>query len=422
MKPFLLLTLSIFFSTAIIFSAPLAISIKPFLPFANYLIGVQNPTSYLVLLGNDAEMRANGGFAGSYAKIIMHYPDISIDFQDIYVPNGQLSGHVDPPDPIQQAFGHGTWVLANADWEPDFPTSAMTIRWFFEKGKEINPDNLVLLNLTTIKKILDIAGPIYVSQYQATLTPENFYIFLQGKAEVNFFPGSTQKKDALASVGHALINQVKTLPLHKKLKIAQVLLSDFQNQNVMVHSSNTALQNLLIEQNLAGVLKPMSFDTYSLIETNLGANKANQFVTRSSRHHITYNPSTIHHTVSVAFTNTSPEANPNPPIHYGGNYITYLRFYIPANAQNIQVSPTPKTSTELSVTQKYGFTEIGFWHTTYAGSDSQIELSYDLPISSINDYSLSILKQHGLRESPQTINLFGHSFTTDLRQNFHLPQ
>ena len=189
-KRFLFLFLSVFFSVLIVILVPFAKIIKSYLPFANYLLGTEKPTSYLVLLGNDTEMRANGGFTGSYAKIILSpviptdlsavaevegspstvipakagihqifssfKPSLDLTFQDIYVPNGQIAGlFVEPPEPIQQAFGHGTWELANADWEPDFPTSAKTLRWFMEKGKEINPDILVLLNLTTIKNILD---------------------------------------------------------------------------------------------------------------------------------------------------------------------------------------------------------------------------------------------------------------------------
>ena len=35
----------------------------------------------------------------------------SVEIKDIYVPDGQLVGHVDPPLPIQQAFGQGWWKL-----------------------------------------------------------------------------------------------------------------------------------------------------------------------------------------------------------------------------------------------------------------------------------------------------------------------
>ncbi len=595
---------------------------KPFIPFTNYLLGIDKPITYLILLGNDTEIRANGGFAGSYTKITLSppviptepsraeespsiksvisgtdpesnptppvipdlignlnkfsksNPSLNVSFQDIYVPNGQLQGHVTPPDPIQQAFGHGTWELANADWEPDFPTAAKDIRWFLEKGKEINPDILGIVNLTTIKKVLDVVGDFSVPEYKAQITPDNLYLFLQGKTEVGFFPGSTQKKDTLTAVGTAMIKKLKILPISKKIKIAKILYEDLSNQNIVANSLNPSFQNLLIEQKFAGAFSPAAFDNYALIETNLGANKANQFVTRSTTHKITViqgtdpeaNPTPpvipteveadgtrrgksqttitspvipgsdpessptppvipdsplapdldtgdstsiylnkyVHHQVTVKFINSSPEANPNPPLYYGGDYITYLRIYIPTIAQNVILtrnplglpplpSSTPSLQTKyntvipgtdlesrkitqspsllignqqspiittdqildknidnsepntnnLSLTSpKYGFTEIGFWHTTPAGGESSISLSYDLPLppchscvgrrcrvvsawNQLNNtipcnYSLAILKQNGMQSSPQTIDLFGKTYSTRLETRFFI--
>lgn len=490
MKRFFLFSLSIFFSLFIILLIPVAKIAKPFLPFAEYLLGVDEPTSYLILLGNDAEMRANGGFAGSYAKIViarsegdlpagrqarqsiplldrhallaMTNLNSEISFQDIYVPNGQIAGlFVKPPEPIQQAFGHGTWELANADWEPDFPSSAKTLRWFLEKGGEINPDILAILNLSTIKRILSLVGSFSVPEYSATLTPDNLYLFLQGKAELNFFPGSTQKKDALTAVGNALAKKIKSLSFIQKLRIAQILYTDFINQNIMVHSTNLSFQSLLEQKKLAGVFQPEAFDTYAMIETNLGANKANAFITRSTTHVIArrspeatdaaiYTNNSIHHAVTIQFQNSSLEANPNPPLHYGGNYIAYLRLYIPENAQNISLSRTPEgtpplpeesprqvvlqgdSSLDSTLKISYGLTEIGFWHTTLAGGESTITLSYTLPcdlslraergnLTPPCPYSLAILKQHGLVSSPQTISLFGQPLATNLTQSFYSP-
>jgi len=481
-KRFIFLSLSIFFSVLIILLVPFTLVIRPFFPFTGYLLGVDKPTSYLVLLGNDTEMRANGGFAGSYAKLFLSSarldslssrvlefflgnpipkPSVELNFQDIYVPNGQLAGHVTPPEPIQQAFGHGTWELANADWEPDFPTSATNIRWFLEKGKEINPDVLSIVNLTTIKQILNQIGSFQVPEYSAQITPDNLYLFLQGKTEMNFFPGSTQKKDTLTAVGQALIKKANSLSITKKLKIAHILYTDLINQNIMIHSSNLSFQSFLEQKKLAGVLSPEAFDTYSLVETNLGANKANQFITRSTIHTITLSPEpitnnyelttpSIHHSVTVHFSNSSPAVNPNPPIHYGGNYITYLRFYVPLEAKNISVvrsplsspplpdpippSPAPITNNYELTTPKYDLTEIGFWQTTPAGGESTISLAYDLllpktchsraggnPSNSSDCYTLAILKQHGLVSSPQALSIFGQSYSTKLLRSFSYP-
>jgi hypothetical protein len=76
------------------------------LPFVDKLPSLLGNKNYLVLLQNDTELRPSGGFLGSYAKVELASTGIkNISVQDIYVPDGQLLGHVDPPLPIQQAFG-----------------------------------------------------------------------------------------------------------------------------------------------------------------------------------------------------------------------------------------------------------------------------------------------------------------------------
>jgi hypothetical protein len=412
----LFVILSLIFAFVIILAIPTIIFIKPFLPFKNYLLGIPKPSSYLILLGNDSEIRTNGGFAGSYAKVIANYPNFDLSFQDIYVPNGQLQGYVAPPAPIQEAFQHGTWQLANADWEPDFATSASSIRWFMEKGGEINPDNLIILNLTSIKKILDVVGSFTVPEYEAKITPDNLYLFLQGKAEVNFFPGSTQKKDALTAVGQALKKVILSLPLNKKLKIVQIFYQDLVNQNIVVNSTNQSFQTFLESKNFAGRLASNTPDTFLMIEANLGANKANAFVKRQTTHNISFANNQTSHKIKVELSNSSPEANPNPPFHYGGDYKTYIRLYIPQNAQNVQLASESGTI-KTAPANKYGLTELGFWQTTKAQNQSQFSLSYTLPVSK-DQYSLTILKQHGLVTSPQTINIEEKSISTSLENDF----
>ncbi len=512
MKKKLLLTTFLIITILIILSFRVFEFLNPFLPYINYLLGKNSPTTYLFLLGNDTEARANGGFAGSYAKAViarsettkqsprrgllqnsvLHNDDISISFHDIYVPNGQLDGYVKPPDPIQQAFGHGTWELANADWDPNFPTTATTIRWFLEKGKEVNPNILGLINLSTIKKIFNLIGTVTVSEYNATITPDNLYLFLQGKAELNFFPGSTQKADALHAVGTATFKKIKSLSLSKKYQITKIIYTDLKNQNIVLNSTNSNFQNFLISQKFAGEYQPSSFDHFGLVEVNLGANKANAYVTRHTTHIISVipdslatkqNPSPslrggtptwqsiqVKHQVNIQFQNSSPEANPNPPLQYGGHYIAFLRLYLPQNATDINISHTEVATTSAGFspdvlinqtpviasqplapdldpgdsaatyanTSNQKFKIVNFWHLTLAGNTSEINLSYSLPNrhceadfgsaaaihplpNTICDYSLTLLKQNGFPSSPQTLNFFGQTLSTSLESSFTYP-
>lgn len=422
------LLLSIVFSSLIVVLYLIVAPLKPFLPYLNYLLGIGQPTTYLVLLQNDKEIRANGGFAGSYAKISMNLPKYDVSFQDIYVPNGQLKGHVTPPQPIQDSFKHGTWELANADYEPDFENAATSIRWFFEKGGEINPDILATISLSTIHDILKVTGPFNVSDYNANIDADNFYSFLQGKAETNFFPGSTQKKDALTSVGLAFKKKLHQLSLPQYLDIAKIILGNLRNSNILINSKNENFQKTLEAYHFAGQITPGPSDTFMLTELNLGANKANCCIERQTTHTLSKQGDLIHHRVEISIANLSTDSNPNPPFNYSGHYIAYVRIYIPKNVQNVNILPQsslPKTGGDfglpLDVVNKenFGLKEIGFFLITAAGTQSSIDLSYDLPIDNSKPYSLTILKQHGLISSPQTIIFQGKRTTTELNHDFN---
>lgn len=417
--------------------------ISPLLPERNYLLGIDqdHPTTYLILLQNDKELRTNGGYFGSYAVITATEAAFSFRFQDIGVPDGALNGHVEPPSPVQRSFQNGWFKLRDSDWDPNWPTTATAIRWFLDKGREINPDILVTLSLSDIKKVIDITGPFEVPEYNITITSDNVYTLLQNQAEVGFFPGSTSKRDALSATAKALIKHFEGLESEKKLAIATILMDALNQQNILLNSKNTALQNTFKAQNWAGQWEPTACktanclsDTLAVIEANMGANKANCCVNRLSTHQISREDNLIHHTVIIEYDNTSPLENPDPPRFYGGNYINYIRFYLPKSATDVTVATTPTLPTTLLIypkpfpmfpndyldinEDKYGFKEVGFFHTTKSLSQSSITVSYDLPIGPNQPYELNILKQHGLQESPQQINLFGVNYKTNLESNF----
>lgn len=401
--------------------------VKPIFDYQDYLLGLTQPTTFFLILQNDYELRTNGGFPGSYAVITLNKSKPTLRFEDIYTPDGQITGYIAPPPPIQAAFQIGEYRLRDADWSPDFPKTAATFRWFFQKGNEVNPNLIVTLNFTTLKKIVALIGEIEVPEYQFTLNADNLYLFLQNQTEVGFFAGSTQKKDVLAATGKALINQVNSLPLQSKISIINLLFEQLDNQNILINADHLSFQSFLQAKNWSGELKPLVpfsgtlADTYSAIETNLGANKANCCVTRQTAHEVTVQGNYLVHQVKILYDNTSPSENPVKPLSYGGNYIFYLRFYVPQNAQNVVVDPksfTSALSSSLDIANVYGLKEVGFFHLTQAKNKSEVNLEYRLPLGEFKKYQLQILKQSGVGDSPQVLNLFGKNTNTNLENDF----
>jgi hypothetical protein len=394
--------------------------IKPIVPYQDYLLGLDRPTTYFIILQNDYELRTNGGFPGSYAVITLDQAKPTIRLEDIYTPDGQVTGYISPPPPIQTAFQLGSYRLRDADWSPDFPKTAATLRWFFQKGKEVNPNLMVTLNFTTIKKIVDLVGEINVPEYQFTLNADNFYLFLQNQTEVGFFAGSTQKKDVLSATSKALISRLQSLPNQQKIALINLLFDQLDQQNILINADYLNFQSFLQEKNYSGELKPFQSkhsdtlsDTFLAVEANLGANKANCCVSRQTAHEVLIQNNYLLHRVKILYENSSPFENPTKPLSYGGNYRFYLRLYIPQNAQNIEVD-----ANDLDMADVYGLKEIGFFHLTKATQKSEINFEYRLPLQSAQYYQLQVLKQSGLFTSPQNLNLFGENFSSNLENDY----
>ncbi|PJE63929.1 hypothetical protein COU89_00635 [Candidatus Roizmanbacteria bacterium CG10_big_fil_rev_8_21_14_0_10_45_7] len=409
--------------------------------FRSYLLGYDHPTSYLILLQNDAEMRANGGFFGSYAVATLDQGKLNLRFQDIYVPDGQLGpGHVNAPKPIDEAFGKGGLYLRDTDWDPDFVNASKTIRWFFDKGGEIKPDVMLTVSLTTIKNILHVIGPITIPDYDMILTEENIFNLLQAKIETDFFPGSTQKKDILTNVGQVFWTKIKYLALPTKIKVANILWDELLHKNILVNTINPQLQTKLEQNQIAGKLTFPScqnganeclLDVFLSVETNLGANKANCCTKTRTTHTIYPNSKTIKHDIKIVYINNSSHENPKLPSFFGGNYIDYVRLYIPKSAENLIVTASPTLPTTLAgypkpytdnserldVSDYFLFKVIGLFHITRAGTTSNIKISYDLP-SNAKDYELHILKQNGMHVSTQEVRFKNKIATTELENDW----
>ncbi len=82
------------------------------------ILGGNGPRKYLFLFQNNNEMRATGGFIGTYGVLDIFNGRIKKFYIDgIFNPDGQLMVDVVPPTPIQKISGG--WSLHDSNWFPD---------------------------------------------------------------------------------------------------------------------------------------------------------------------------------------------------------------------------------------------------------------------------------------------------------------
>lgn len=369
-------------------------------------LGERQIINYTILLQNDKELRATGGFMGSFAKLTFEKGGLK-DFriEDIYNPDGKIQAHIEPPAPIQRAFQQGTWRLPDSNWYADFPKSVETINWFFNKAG-INPADIFLaVNFTVLQDIFSQLEPIKLTDYQTTITADNLYLVTQSAAETNFFPGSTQKKDFLNQLGKNLLWQIKDLNWVKKIKIARIILKHLKQKNVQIYSQSETVQNWLKQNNWTGSLKSpqLNQDYLLIVDTNLGANKANCCTQRKVKQIIKNDNDKDfwEEKLEIEYLNQSTSQNPQPPENWGGDYKNYLRLYLPQQAKINEVKIDDQILAPdqlyLEPETKWQLQSLGFFVNVPHQQSKKVEISYTLPKQEGQKrYQLFLQKQSGI--------------------------
>ena len=91
------------------------------------ILGQGGSKRYLVLAQDPAELRPTGGYIGTVSIVEFRDGDMtSHDFQDVFDLDLQPGlAYVAPPQALRDhLLGDVPWLLADANWSPDFPTSA----------------------------------------------------------------------------------------------------------------------------------------------------------------------------------------------------------------------------------------------------------------------------------------------------------
>lgn len=389
--------------------------------------------TYVVLLQNNTELRASGGFIGSYARI--HFDEGVLKdllIQDIYVPDGQLKGYVLPPLPLQQAFRTGDWRLRNANWNVDFRQAARDTAWFFEKGGE-NPDGIIALNLGLIKEWLKVIGPVRPYS-DVEVNSDNFYELAQSKAEENFFPGSLQKQAFLGSVATALWDKSIHADGVMKLKLALLIKQQLDTGQIFLWSKDEELQREIENLGWSGKLQDYSYDYLYSVESNLGANKANCCIERSITHQISVGNITKEELI-IDWKNNNPFPSPVPPSSWGGDYVNYHRVVLPLDTTINELSvngiiyqklneepdfhnpPNVEDDTTYTETIQDNYKIIGFWVVIPALQENKAIIKYELPRKT-KLYQLSIQTQPGIYALPYKLTVNNNIIVeTELTKN-----
>jgi len=377
------------------------------------LAGYPQESEFLVILQNNDELRPTGGFIGTYG--VMNIKDGkpgNIITEDVYHLDMPCIGKLTatPPDPIKKYMGVDYWWLRDANFSPDFPSSAKQVGSMFMAESEcagkpaIKPTAVIAINPGLIADLLSLVGPITVDG--ATYDSSNFQPLLQYNVEVAYVDkniSSWNRKEVINAVVSELKKRLLSLPTKRLPEVLNILQENIAKRNLQIYFDNSEQEQIAQGLNVSGEIKKSDSDYLMIVDANLAAFKSDSVMKKNITYQVKNNNGKLNSTVQLSYK------------HEGGfdwrttRYRSYTRIYAPLGSKLISNSGLDDFSVSDDIA--LGKTIFGFFWTVDPGTEKGVSISYSLPENiTNNNYSLYFQKQSGSR-----LNNF--KFTNTLNSN-----
>lgn len=257
-------------------------------------LGSGKDKRYLLVFQNNAEMRGAGGFLGSYALVDFREGKI----RNLEIPGGGsydteagLKEKVVAPAPLWLV--NPRWHFWDANWWPDWPTTAKNLMWFYEKSDGPTVDGVIAFTPSVIEKLLTITGPIDLSEkYGLIINADNFWQEVQLTAEreniltnnpevVAHLPvGETNKPKKI--IGDLTVKILEILPtkLDKDnlVKLLAIFEDSLSAKQVMFYFTDHDLEEAVLLRNWGGKMTQPPFDYLMVANTNIAGAKTDRVI------------------------------------------------------------------------------------------------------------------------------------------------
>lgn len=293
---------------------------------ARALLGVDRPTKFLVLFQNNFELRPTGGFLGSLAIVDIANGEVkkldvpgggAYDFQ------GQLSEKVVSPEPLH--IVNPLWQLQDANWWPDFPTSAKKIMWFYEKSGGTSVDGVLAITPTLFVRLLEATGPIDLTEkYGVVITSENMMretlLAIQSKHD------DPKPKQIIADLVPLVLDRLFSGDANAKLAALAAFDGALREKDLQLYETDRATQEALAQLGWDGAVLPAERDALMVVDTNIGGGKTDGVIDELIEHHaIIDSDGSVEVTVNVTRTHHGTADDPLT----GVRNVDFVRFYVP---------------------------------------------------------------------------------------------
>jgi hypothetical protein len=395
------------------------------------LLGADGRRTYLILAQNEDELRPTGGFISGAGTVAVEQAQIvEVNFLDAYHVDDYLNKpYPDPPAPLFDYMGSEIWLFRDANWSPDFPTSARQAAHFYEYGQDVPPvDGVVALDQRAVELLLSGLDKVYLPGVDTPVTSANVRQFMQEAWNPDESSEAGEwirnRKEFIGQLAFAILQRIETDPGSVSwMQAAKGLYQALNEHHLLIFVQNADTGSALAQSGWDGSLRESTGDYVMVVDANVGFGKVDPLIDKRVERRVTLNAdgtASSELTLTYAHQGQRENVRCQSIIKYTTDitydalihrcYYDYLRVYVPSGSLLRTATPHPTpgeylvrgepTDGQTTASSEAGKTVFAQFFVVEYGQTLTTRLEYDLPkvVQSQgrqHSYTLLIQKQAG---------------------------
>jgi len=188
-----------------------------------------------------------------------------------YDMQGQLTRNVAAPEPLQLV--RGRWELQDANWYPDFPSSAQNAMWFYEQSGGPSVDGVMAINADLVARLIDAVGPIAMPKYNLTVDGETFLFETQRQVEIAYDRTANTPKAFIGDLAPVLLERLTKAQQDTFLNVVGLLGDGLSAQDIQIYHSDPSIQSAIERLGWDGGVRGNTGDYLMVTHANIGGGK-----------------------------------------------------------------------------------------------------------------------------------------------------
>jgi len=372
------------------------------------LLGASGPRAYLLVPENPWDLRATGGFVGTAVLLRVYHGhlDPPVTLASDAVDNVKshrlpIVDYIQPPLPLVTYQHLNEWFFRDANWSPDYPTSAALLRYFYWLGQRQWATGVVAFDSSLLGPLLGLTGPVTVPGIPTPLTSATGVRTLDHY--VNAAPTTSAHSPPsknVASLAYKLIfDKLQGLGAANLSNVASVMGKALLQKHLLLWLPDPTIAPILARHGWDGAIDPTRSDYLYVVDTNAHYNKINDFIHEGLTYRAVVQPDrSLRSTLTITYTNTTPPATQLYRRRFPQNnplYEDFVRVYTPLGSTLLD---TTGLIQPWSTMRDHNKTVFSGYLRVQRGHSQTVTFSYLVPPNAdmgLSTYSLTVQKQPG---------------------------